>query len=140
MLNCYWLPAFVFGEQYRRTGGILSLWSRDIGSDCEAGNPIREDGESPALMRGELSIRVVLSLRTVLLVRTVPSFMPSENSGMLNSQIGKIKLDHGILDPLFEWCQTSVGWTEYGLLCLWETKRTAFIKKRRLAYVLALGN
>ena len=27
--------------------------------------------------------------------------MPSENSGMLNSQIGKIKLDHGILDPLF---------------------------------------
>jgi hypothetical protein len=41
---------------YRRTDGMLSLWSWDIGSDCEAGNPIREDGESPALMRGELSM------------------------------------------------------------------------------------
>ena len=49
------VPAFVFGEQYRRTDGMLSLWSWDVGSDRETGNPIREDGESPALMRGELS-------------------------------------------------------------------------------------
>lgn len=83
---------------------MLSLWSRGIGSDCEAGNPIREDGESPALMRGELSTicefnipefsggikeGTVLTKRTVLSERTTLSKGTILNPGRDHSLKGK---------------------------------------------------